>query len=130
MILIKGWKDAALPVHERRLHEQRHTPGQHLVHQHQHCHHDHHQHHHHIHHYSLVTCSLFGVSSANFYQEFMYNVKAAVILLALNLHLGVLLFLFPNSLIINQVESNLSRLNFWSLAHLLLMLIVGVSQVV
>ena len=29
----------------------------------------------------------------------------------------------------NQVESNLSRLNFWSLAHLLLMLIVGVSQV-
>merc|ERR1719222_939231 len=29
----------------------------------------------------------------------------------------------------HQVESNLSRLNFWSLAHLLLMLIVGVSQV-
>ena len=28
-----------------------------------------------------------------------------------------------------QVESNLSRLNFWSLAHLLLMLVVGVSQV-
>merc|ERR1712013_412980 len=29
----------------------------------------------------------------------------------------------------HQVESNLSRLNFWSLAHLLLMLVVGVSQV-
>ena len=78
----------------------------------------------------LLLVPFLVFSSANFYREFIYNVKAAVILLALNLHLGVLLFLFPNSLMINQVESNLSRLNFWSLAHLLLMLIVGVSQVV
>ena len=91
MMMMAGWEDASLPVHERRLYEQRHSPGQ--------DHHLHHLHNHHHHHWVQLVIIIIK-------SFFCFKV-------------------IPT----NQVESNLSRLNFWSLAHLLLMLIVGVSQV-